>query len=301
MYFILVVLFLAFLIVLILFIYRNKQIFSIIGQLEKYTTGQKYFSLSIGLQSKTIERLAADINQIIEMQEKMQLSTIHDEQKLKQSIADISHDLRTPLTSILGYLQLIQTSFVLPEPQKEYLQVIEQKAKLLHSMIHDFYELSVLDSENYTVLIETINITSIVSNVLLGNYAAFQKRGITPQLSVPKRAILIDSNRTSCERILQNMITNSIRYTTGDISVLLSQNDKYAIFTVANQADTLSKEQISHIFERFYTGDASRSQGNTGLGLYIVKALLLKVNGKILDVSFQKQRLKISIGFPLST
>lgn len=283
-----------------LILYR-RQVKSIDEQLQNLTIGKSKKAITVSFFDHTIESLADHINESFDRQTNMEISLHRHENQLKQSIADISHDLRTPLTSILGYLQLIQSSSALPEPQKGYLLVIEQKSKLLHSMIHDFYELSILDSEDYTVALEKINITSIVSNVLLGNYTAFQERGINPQLSVPKRTIFIDSNRTSCERILQNLITNSIRYTTGDISVSLSQNDEYAIFTIANQANTFSQEQIPHIFERFYTGDPSRNHGNTGLGLYIVKALLLKVNGKILDVSFQRQRLKVSIGFPLST
>lgn len=283
-----------------LILYR-RQVKSIDTQLQNLIDGKSKKPITVSFFDRRIEHLADHINESFERQTNLEISLHRHENQLKQSIADISHDLRTPLTSILGYLQLIQSSSALPEPQKGYLLVIEQKSKLLHSMIHDFYELSILDSEDYTVSLEKINITSTVSNVLLGNYAAFQERGIKPQLSVPKRTIFIDSNRTSCERILQNLITNSIRYTTGDISVSLSQNDEYAIFTIANQANTLSDAQVSHIFERFYTADPSRNKGNTGLGLYIVKALLLKVNGKIFDISFQQQRLKISIGFPLST
>ena len=249
--------------------------------------------LRISLSNKHIEKLAGTINEKNDLEQKTKIQMMQEKEQLKQSIANISHDLRTPLTSIQGYLVLLK-SCQNKEEQEHYFSIIQAKADYLTELLQIFYDLSLIDSEDYILEVEKLDINRIVTDCLIDKYSELKK--LTPTVKTENAPVWITGNTVACKRIIENLITNAIRYSNDYVEIVIDAN---GIFTVKNTTSELKNIDINMLFQKFYTVDASRSNGNTGLGLYIVKELLNKIDGGIEEISYKNNILTISIYFNL--
>ncbi len=249
--------------------------------------------LRISLSNKHIEKLAGTINEKNDLEQKTKIQMMQEKEQLKQSIANISHDLRTPLTSIQGYLVLLK-SCENKEEQEHYFSIIQAKADYLTELLQIFYDLSLIDSEDYILEVEKLDINRIVTDCLINKYSELKK--LTPTVKTENAPVWITGNTVACKRIIENLITNAIRYSNDYVEIVIDAN---GIFTVKNTTSELKNIDINMLFQKFYTVDASRSNGNTGLGLYIVKELLNKIDGGIEEISYKNNILTISIYFNL--
>ena len=249
--------------------------------------------LRISLSNKHIEKLAGIINEKNDLERRAKLQILQEKEHLKQSIANISHDLRTPLTSIQGYLVLLK-SCQNKEEQEHYFSIIQAKADYLTELLQIFYDLSLIDSEDYILEVEKLDINRIVTDCLINKYSELKK--LTPTVKTENAPVWITGNTVACKRIIENLITNAIRYSNDYVEIVIDAN---GIFTVKNTTSELKNIDINMLFQKFYTVDASRSNGNTGLGLYIVKELLNKIDGGIEEISYKNNILTISIYFNL--
>ncbi|MBU9729113.1 sensor histidine kinase [Diplocloster modestus] len=237
--------------------------------------------LDISLMDRDLEKLAGVLNRYHTRQRYTVAQALRHEEHLKESIANISHDLRTPLTVILGHLQLLQKSDLTPE-QYQRIETVLHKAERMKEFIGAFYDLSVLDSDQVTPRKERINLSNLLIDLLTENAPAMESRGICPDMILPDHSIFILSDRDMTERIFQNLLTNAIRYTAGIIRIRLSQDEKGRIlFCIENTVSEDLDLDTARIFERFYTGDTSRHSGSSGLGLAVVKLLTVKLDGQI--------------------
>ena len=249
--------------------------------------------LRISLSNKHIEKLAGIINEKNDLERRAKLQILQEKEQLKQSIANISHDLRTPLTSIQGYLVLLK-SCQNKEEQEHYFSIIQAKADYLTELLQIFYDLSLIDSEDYILEVEKLDINRIVTDCLIDKYSELKK--LTPTVKTENAPVWITGNTVACKRIIENLITNAIRYSNDYVEIVIDAN---GIFTVKNTTSELNNIDINMLFQKFYTVDASRSNVNTGLGLYIVKELLNKIDGGIEEISYKNNILTISIYFNL--
>ncbi len=249
--------------------------------------------LRISLSNKHIEKLAGIINEKNYLERRAKLQILQEKEQLKQSIANISHDLRTPLTSIQGYLVLLK-SCENKEEQEHYFSIIQAKADYLTELLQIFYDLSLIDSEDYILEVEKLDINRIVTDCLIDKYSELKK--MTPTVKTENAPVWITGNTVACKRIIENLITNAIRYSNDYVEIVIDGN---GIFTVKNTTSELNNIDINMLFQKFYTVDTSRSNGNTGLGLYIVKELLNKIDGGIEEISYKNNILTISIYFNL--
>lgn len=249
--------------------------------------------LRISLSDKQIEKLAGIINEKNDLEQKTKVRIIQEKEQLKHSIADISHDLRTPLTSIQGYLTLLKDCED-KEEQEHYFSVIQAKTNYLTELLQIFYDLSLIESEDYILEIEKIDVNRIVTDCLIDKYNELKE--LTPTIKIENAPVWIIGNAVACKRIIDNLVTNAIRYSDDDIEIVM---DADGIFTVKNTTSELKNIDVNILFQKFYTVDTSRSNGNTGLGLYIVKELLNKIEGGIKEISYKNKILTISVYFKL--
>ena len=249
--------------------------------------------IRVSLSNKYIEELAYAINQKDTLHKKLQVQIKQEEEQLKQSISNISHDLRTPLTSIQGYLTLLQECENKQE-QEQYLKIIKAKTDYLTELVQYFYDLSVLENEQSDVECERIDINRIVTDCLIEKYYEFGE--IQPIIQTENSPVWIYGNNLICKRIIENLIVNALRYSDNYIEVSINQK---GVFTIKNSTKSLDNIDVNLLFNKFYTPDKSRNKGSSGLGLYIVKELLKKIDGKIENVSYEGNILSISICFPL--
>ena len=219
--------------------------------------------LRISLSNKQIVKLAGIINEKNDLEQKTKVKIIQEKEQLKHSIANISHDLRTPLTSIQGYLTLLKDCED-KEEQEHYFSVIQAKTDYLTELLQIFYDLSLIESDDYILGIEKIDVNRIVTDCLIDKYNELKE--LTSTIKIENAPVWIIGNAVACKRIIDNLVTNAIRYSDDYIEIVM---DADGIFTVKNTTSELKNIDVNILFQKFYTVDTSRSNGNTGLGLYI--------------------------------
>lgn len=228
-------------------------------------------------------------------QKQLEINIRNREERLKQSISNISHDLRTPLTAIRGYITLLENCT--GEERNMYIGILSKKSEELNNLINNFYDLSIFDDDSYQIDIKAIDIAEIIMETVISNYALIKNKDIEIDNRLPSKSIEVQGEEVVCSRIIQNLVSNAIKYSTGYISIELEEFDEYVIFKIRNSVSDLNQDDLKYLFDRFYTVDKSRNRSRSGLGLFIVKVLLDKIDGEVYEISLNDDILSISILF----
>jgi signal transduction histidine kinase len=226
----------------------------------------------------SIEALCENVNASIDVHKRLAADVQNHEARLRESIANVSHDLRTPLTAILGYLELMKSN---PGKMDEYAAIIENRVAVLRELVEAFYELSVADDGTNELTLEPIDLNAVLTNCLLGNHALFENRGITPNVSLPNAPVYVQGDALALERVCQNLIQNALKYAIDKIDVSLTSDGGKVALKISNNTAHITDGDLPRLFDRFYTADKSRSGGSTGVGLYVVKVLVEKMGGSV--------------------
>lgn len=236
-------------------------------------------SISIELFDKEIETLALSINHLIEENSNMVLEAEKNNHYLKSSIADISHDMRTPLTSSIGYMQLLGRSD-LEDEQRRYLDISLDKSQHLRTLLSKFFELSALSANDTEVDFKKIDVAGVVSEVILDHSSEFAQKGIRPIFSMSDNPVFILGDIQKMQRIVQNLISNCLKYSCGDVVFTICEADTVKL-TIQNPVSHSQQIDVERIFSRFYKADVSRNEQGTGLGLSITRLLVEKLGGSV--------------------
>ena len=237
--------------------------------------------LNISLVDKDLENLAREINDNLEYQKSLKLQAIKNKKELEQSISDIAHDLRTPLTVIKGNIRMLESED-LSDKGREYLDISSRKAETLKRMVDEFFEMSVLESESGVVTFARIDIISFLTDFIIENEAIIRKNNIEPIISFPEEAIYIRADYDLLSRVFNNLISNIIKYAKGSFDLSVVRDRENVHIKVSNHISDTYDIEVEHIFDRTYRADKARSEGSAGLGLYIVKLLVEKQGGSII-------------------
>ncbi len=231
--------------------------------------------ITVDGKDKTVCRLAADINEQLKVLRKQRLKYEQGDLELKSAVANISHDLRTPLTAISGYLELLDKEQKSQDAER-YIGIIKNRTDTLKQLAEDLFRYSVITSPDYDSPKERLSVNSVLEECIAYHYNAFRQAKIIPEIHLPEITVYCNMNRVALNRIFSNLIENAIKYSNGDFCVEL--NDKGEI-TMSNMASELSTVEVSMLFDRFYTVENAKK--STGLGLSIVKILVEQVGGTI--------------------
>lgn len=224
---------------------------------------------------KLVSSLANDINVELKELQKQKHRYIQGDKELKNAITNISHDLRTPLTTICGYLSLLDK-----EEKSEHiarqLSIIKNRTFALKQLVEELFRYTTIisDTENSVYTENVIN--NVLEDCISSYYAIFKEKGITPNINLCEQKIVRSVDKTALLRIFNNVIDNAIKYSEGDLTISLFENGKIVF---SNHTSDLNEIQIGKLFDRFYTVNTARK--STGLGLSIAKALIEKMDGNI--------------------
>ena len=292
-YALILLLVLALSIVLLRHIRAKRQIKNVIRQMRGHAP--QWQSISVELFDKDIGALALEINQLITEKNKTLLHEEKINQYLKCSIADISHDMRTPLTSAIGYLQLLARSD-LNDDQCELLNTALDKSQYLRELLSDFFELSALEADDIRYNQERIDLSYILSETILDNSNEFEQKQISPIFEMTDKTVYIIGNAGLLQRAIQNLISNCLKYSYGDVNFTIVESETVRLIAT-NPVDNAEQIDIARIFDRFYKADYSRTGQGAGLGLSITKLLVEKMNGTI-SAYMDNNIIAIQIDFP---
>ncbi|MBO5968651.1 MAG: HAMP domain-containing histidine kinase, partial [Clostridia bacterium] len=212
------------------------------------------------------------------------------DQELKDAITNISHDLRTPLTAIWGYLDLLEKKD-LPADEKRYVEQIRNRSETLKQLTEELFRYSVISSTP-EMAYENVDMRRVAEETLISFEGALHEAGITPDIHLPAKPIWRRLDSTALTRIFSNIINNAIKYTDGDFLVALDEDGS---ITFSNTAKELNTVEVGKLFDRFYTVDSARK--STGLGLSIAKLLTERMNGTI-RAEYISDKLNIVVSFP---
>lgn len=247
--------------------------------------------IDISSNDKYMRELAASINiQLRKLREERHFF-IEGNAELKNAVTNISHDLRTPLTAICGYLDLLEQEEKSTTIER-YLEIIRNRADLLTELIEELFRYSVIISGERLVVREPIAINGILEESIAAFYTTLNKRGIVPNIKITQAKIVRSLDRSSLIRVFSNLLNNAIKYSDGDLDITLTDSGE-VIFV--NTASRLNEVQVGKLFDRFYTVEAARK--STGLGLAIARTLIEQMNGTI-SAKYENGRLSICIFFP---
>ena len=234
-------------------------------------------------QINQITRLATEFNRLILHMQDIKNAADDKESELKHAIENMSHDLRTPLTSIKGYFALLQSPNTTDKEREEYYTIITKKIAALEQLISGFYELSRMQNNDYKMHEEKVNLGNSFIEEMVSFYTEFERVGIEPEIDIADNLPPVFADPFVIQRIFNNLITNAIKYSDGDfkVSMHLSDDGESIVSTFANGAKDMDDETASHLKERFFTADRTRTGQSTGIGLALVDTFLSNMGNSI--------------------
>lgn len=244
--------------------------------------------IRISSDDRKMKRFAEQLNKKLKKIRKEQLRYINGDKELKDAITNISHDLRTPLTAIMGYLDLME-NVEKSEKLKQYLAIIRGRAESMKDLTEELFRYSVvLCADAEKTASETV-VNKVLEDSLMSFYAALSEKGIAVSVDMTEQKIVRTLNADSLSRVFANLFNNALKYSDGDLDITLSEP---CVITFSNQASQLTVTQVERLFDRFYTVEMARS--STGLGLSIARTLIEQMGGTI-SAGLEDERLTITI------
>lgn len=292
---------------LITSVYFSTRFFLLSRSINNVTKDFKYISKNVNSNrkfklnypEKHLEQLLLEINKYLEDTQIYKQKYIKREEEIRKEIENISHDLRTPLTSIRGYLELIKDEDIPDKEKKEYIYIIEKRAKVLQNLIQDFYDLSRLENNDYNFSMEIIDINKELKEQILMFYNDFDKKNIDVDIKLKETPILVYLDKNAIERVFHNLIQNATKYSKSKFCMLLNSKNGEIIIEFKNDVQDMNRQDLDLLFNRFYMKDSSRSKDSSGLGLTITKFLIESMNGKI-DIELDNEWITFRIKFLVS-
>ncbi len=247
--------------------------------------------IDISSRDRRMRSLAASINAQLRTLRSQRLRWERGDLELKDAIAGISHDLRTPLTAICGYLDLLEQE-TLAEPAARYLAQIQNRTDALNELTEELFRYSIAASSQPLVPVP-LDLRGALEEALLSFYGAMEQQSITPEIQLPESRVERCLDPSALSRIFSNILGNTLKYSSGDLTVNMDQEGTIA-FT--NAAAGLTTVTAGRLFDRFYTVQTGSS--STGLGLSIAKLLTERMGGSI-GAEYREGKLTITLRFPL--
>lgn len=230
--------------------------------------------IDISGSDRQMKRLASNINTELRVLRAQRQRYLQGDLELKEAVTNISHDLRTPLTAICGYLDLLEQEELSPAAG-HYIEIIRNRTELMKSLTNELFSYSVLLAGEGSEKTEVV-VNSVLEESIAAYYAAFKERGIEPDIELPEKKVIRVADRFALSRVFANLINNALKYSDGDFHIKLFENGEILF---SNTASNLDEVSVGKLFDRFYT--VNNAHNSTGLGLAIARMLVRQMGGEI--------------------
>ncbi len=244
-----------------------------------------------------IGMLSDRLNDLLELRRKEKQYYQEKETLIADTYTNLSHDIRTPLTSLDGYFQLMEACENVEE-QRRYLNIIHERIHSLNEMLEELFMFTKLKNESYRLELTSCCINRILKETVFSYYDDWVRREIQPDIQITEEQLYIDGNKQGLSRIIQNVIKNGLDHGEKKIRIVLKREQNQAVLRISNQVTASEQIDIEHVFDRFYKADAARSKTSTGLGLSIAREFVRRMNGEI-GAKIEKNEFIVEMSFPI--
>ncbi len=246
--------------------------------------------------SRAMQELCAQINRLLDRRQRMLADYRRSEISSKKMLSNISHDIRTPLTVILGYLEIIRLN---GGEQRELIDKVEARAKAVSDLVEQFFTLAKLEAGDMEIALSKTELCELCREVVLDFYEILSGKDYEVEVEIPEKTVYVQGNRDAIRRILNNLISNSLRYGSEGryLGIFLHEDEKQVYIDVTDRGRGIEKDFAEHIFDRLFTMEDSRNrdtQGN-GLGLTIARSLARQMGGDVTLVSRPWQKTSFTV------
>lgn len=263
----------------------------IAAQLEERLSSDTNNPIFLSARDPHARKLAGALNVQLKELRRLRQRYENGDRELKEAVTNVSHDLRTPLTAICGYLELLDKGDKTPA-QARYLALIADRAEAMRQLTEELLRYSVAAGPEEGLTAESVDLNAAVEEAVASFYGALVEGGVMPSVSLPEERVVRSLNRAALSRVLGNLLNNALKYSGGDLEVAL---DSAGVITLSNAATGLDEVQVGRLFDRFYTVETGRS--STGLGLSIARSLTERMGGTI-AARYEAGRLSVILQFP---
>lgn len=231
--------------------------------------------ITVSYRDKDILELAASLNTQLKALTESRLTYQQGDRELKQAVTNISHDIRTPLTAVCGYLNLLEREQQTYDGAK-YIEIIKNRTEAMKKLTEELFRYSMIISGEHELEIKPIPLNDVLEESIAAFYAVLTDSGINPEIDITEKKVVRNVDRSALSRVFANLLGNAVKYSGGDLDIKLRENGEIMF---SNTAAGLDKVTVSKLFDRFYTVETART--STGLGLSIAKNLVEEMNGEI--------------------
>lgn len=248
---------------------------------------------------KDTEQLAVSINHLLEKYRYTGQQIERNDSLFRDTITSLSHDLRTPLATANGYIQLLLDQGLSSE-QRDYVEIANERISAVKLLLDQLFEFARIEANELKLHNQNIDINSVLRDVIATYYNEFEKKKITPFIDIPDAPSIIWADKDALSRVFSNIIYNAVIH--GDSAYKISSSivSNRCEITISNHSSTICQEDVPHLFDRFYTTDQSRTKKTTGLGLSIAQKLTTQMGGKI-AAQLQNKIFEIHIVFTIQS
>ena len=269
----------------------HRSLREIDARLAEILAGDTNVLIDLSSGDRQLRSFAASLNRQLRLLRKRQNCFLSGDRELKEAIANISHDLRTPLTAICGYMDLLEREEQ-SEAARRYLSIIAGRADAMRELTEELLRYTVAASAGEPLEVAPLSLNDVLEEAVAESYAALCSRSIAPEICMPDAPVVRALNRAALLRVFENLLSNAARHSDGDLEICLAQDGSVCF---SNAASGLDELQVGRLFDRFYTVETAR--GSTGLGLSIARVLTERMGGRI-DAGYAGGRLTIRLQFP---
>ena len=244
-----------------------------------------------------IGTLSDRLNELLKLRRKEKQHYQEKETLIADTYTNLSHDIRTPLTSLDGYSQLMEECENV-EDQKRYLNIIHERIHSLNEMLEELFTFTKLKNESYNLELKPCCINRILKETVFSYYDDWVRMEIQPDIRITEEQLHVHGNRQGLSRVIQNVIKNGLDHGEKRISIVLERDQDRAALRISNHVTHSEQIDIKHVFDRFYKADVARRKTSTGLGLSIAKELVRRMNGEI-GAKIEKSEFIVEMSFPI--
>lgn len=246
--------------------------------------------------SRAMQELCAQINRLLDRRQRMLADYRRSEISSKKMLSNISHDIKTPLTVILGYLEIIRLN---GGEQRELIDKVEARAKAVSDLVEQFFTLAKLEAGDMEIALSKTELCELCREVVLDFYEILSGKDYEVEVEIPEKTVYVQGNRDAIRRILNNLISNSLRYGSEGryLGIFLHEDEKQVYIDVTDRGRGIEKDFAEHIFDRLFTMEDSRNRGiqGNGLGLTIARSLARQMGGDVTLLSKPWQKTSFTV------